>query len=217
MSAEVLIVPTGGANVASVIAGMERIGASARIDATPERVAAAERVVLPGVGAFGAAMTELESTGLDAALRERIAADRPTLAICLGLQLLAEESDESPGVDGLGVFPGRVEPFPTDSRVPQMGLRVPQMGWNRIEAEDGTTLLRSGFFYFANSFRLTQVPDGWTAARAEYGGSFVAALERGSVLACQFHPELSGESGRALLERWLASATSRTSARGASC
>jgi imidazole glycerol phosphate synthase glutamine amidotransferase subunit len=119
------------------------------------------------------------------------------LAICLGLQILAEESEENPGVRGLGVLPATVTRFAD-------GLRVPQLGWNRVAAGDGARLLEDGAAYFANSFKLDNVPPGWTGATADHGGEFVAALERGPVLACQFHPELSGHWGQTLIERWLA-------------
>ena len=152
--------------------------------------------MLPGVGAFGAAMQRLVAAGLVDVLAERVRAGRPLLAICLGLQLLCESSAESPGVRGLGVVPGRVTRFDT-------GLRVPQLGWNFIKPEPACSLLTSGHAYFANSYRLTDTPAGWSAASAEYGGPFVAAFERGSVLACQFHPELSGRWGLQLLRRWL--------------
>jgi imidazole glycerol phosphate synthase glutamine amidotransferase subunit len=193
---EVLVVPTGTANMASMIAGLERAGARARITTDPDRVLSGDRLVLPGVGALGAAMQRLSDQGLVEALRARLEAGRSTLAVCVGLQILCESSAESPGVRGLGVLDGRVERF--DSSV-----RVPQMGWNRVEAQNGCRLIESGFAYFANSYRLVDPPDGFCAAFSDHGGRFVAALERGGVLACQFHPELSGGWGLLLLKRWL--------------
>jgi imidazole glycerol phosphate synthase glutamine amidotransferase subunit len=192
----VLVVPTGTANMASMIAGLERAGARAQIAADPDRVLSCDRLVLPGVGALGAAMQRLSDQGLVEALRGRLEAGRPTLAVCVGLQILCESSAESPGVRGLGVLGGRVERF--DSSV-----RVPQMGWNRVEAGEGCRLIESGFAYFANSYRLVDPPDGFCAAFSDHGGRFVAALERDGVLACQFHPELSGSWGLLLLRRWL--------------
>ena len=198
MAAEpVLVVRTGTANTASVLAGLERAGAAAAVVEDPARVAAARRVVLPGVGALAPAMERLAAGGLGEVLVARIAAGRPTLAVCLGLQLLCSSSEESPGRDGLGVIPGRVTRFGA-------GLRVPQMGWNRVAPDAGCRLLQPGWAYFANSYRLVEPPPGWAVARADHGGPFVAALERGTVLACQFHPELSGDWGQALLRRWLA-------------
>jgi imidazole glycerol phosphate synthase glutamine amidotransferase subunit len=196
---EVVVVRTGTANTASVLAGLERAGARPAVDNQPARAAAADFLVLPGVGSLGAAMERLAADDLVAALAERIRAGRPTLAVCLGLQLLCEGSQESPGVAGLGVLAGQATRFPD-------GVTVPQMGWNRIQPGAGCALLRAGWAYFANSYRLQAAPDGWAAALAEHGGPFVAALERGPVLACQFHPELSGAWGLALLQRWLGTA-----------
>lgn len=190
----VVVVRTGTANIASVVAGLARAGATAEVTTDPERVQGARRLVLPGVGAFGAGMQGLGA--LADILRERVNAGRPTLAVCLGLQLLCEQSEESPGVAGLGVVPGRVERFPST-------VKVPQLGWNRVHASAGCELLEGGYAYYANSYRLAEAPDGWSAATSIHGGRFVGAIERGAVLACQFHPELSGPWGVALLGRWL--------------
>ncbi|MFQ5523542.1 MAG: imidazole glycerol phosphate synthase subunit HisH [Acidimicrobiia bacterium] len=190
------IVPTGTANTASVMAALRRQGAEPCLVARPEEVEAAGQVVLPGVGTFGAAMAELDRLQLRQALASRVAEGRPTLAVCVGMQLLGADSEESPGVAGLGVIPGGVSAFPDD-------VIVPQLGWNRVEPEAACRFLEPGWAYFANSYRFVSPPQGWTAATTQYGGSFVSALERGDVLACQFHPELSGEWGAKLLDRWL--------------
>jgi imidazole glycerol phosphate synthase glutamine amidotransferase subunit len=141
-------------------------------------------------------MAGLREAGLDQAIAARVRAGAPTFAMCVGLQVLFEASDESPDQEGLGVLPGRVGRFPE-------GVRVPQFGWNRIEPEPGCRYLEPGFAYFANSYRVQAAP-GCKVARAEHGETFVAALEQGHVVACQFHPELSGAFGHALLARWLA-------------
>lgn len=193
---DVCIVRTGVANMASVMAGLRRAGATPHVSDLPEEVESAEAVVLPGVGAFGAGMGLLGNNGLIPRLQARVRAGRPTLAVCLGLQLLLDGSDESPGVEGLGLVAGRATRFPPT-------VRVPQMGWNRVEPQDGCELLRPGTAYFANSYRLESAPEGWACARTEHAGPFVSALERGAVLACQFHPELSGRWGLELLGRWL--------------
>ncbi|MCB1883360.1 MAG: imidazole glycerol phosphate synthase subunit HisH [Geminicoccaceae bacterium] len=193
--AEVLIVPTGTANVASVKAAFGRLGADTRLSLDPSEIEGASHVMLPGVGAFAAARGQLVQGGADAALERRIAADRPTVCICVGHQLLFETSDESPGVRGLGVVPGHVGRFPD-------GVRVPQFGWNEVRAPEGSMLLEDGYAYFANSYRATAAP-GFEVATAEHGGSFVAAMARGNLLACQFHPELSGFYGEAILSRFL--------------
>lgn len=190
-----VVVPTGTANLASVIAAFRRLGAEPMVTAEPAAIRTAGHLMLPGVGAFGAAMERLTAAGADTALRERIAADRPTMAICVGHQLLFETSAESAGVRGLGLVPGHVGRFPA-------GVRVPQFGWNEVEAGEDCDLLESGYAYFANSYRATLAP-GWKLATAEHGGRFIAAMERGRVISTQFHPELSGAYGAALLSRWL--------------
>lgn len=192
---DVVIVSTGTANMASVMAAFARLGCRPRTAIDRDDVIKADRLVLPGVGSFGAAADSLRTHGLDEAIRRRIEVGRPLLAVCVGMQLLAEASEESPGARGLGVIPGMLTRF--------TGVRTPQFGWNFIRATERSTHLRSGYAYFANSYRLTEIPSGWIGATAEYGGSFVAAIERESILACQFHPELSGDFGMNLLERWL--------------
>ena len=192
---EVAIVPTGTANLASVQAAFRRLGAEPRIVEDVAAVSAASHVMLPGVGAFGASLQRLREQGLDRALRERVQADRPTIAICVGHQLLFETSEESPGVAGLGIVAAAVTRFPAT-------VRTPQFGWNKVTAADDCNLLDSGYAYFANSYRATAAP-GWQIATAEHGGPFVAAMERGNIIGCQFHPELSGDYGAALLSRFL--------------
>jgi imidazole glycerol phosphate synthase glutamine amidotransferase subunit len=193
---EVRIVKTGTANMASVAAALARLGCIARIAESLSDVQDAARLVLPGVGTLSAAMQGLASSGFADALRQRIDSGRPTLGICLGMQVLCEGSEESPGVKGLGLIPGIVRHFPE-------GLRVPQLGWNSVAAEPETKILGSGYAYFANSYRLVDAPPGWKVARCEYGGEFIAAVERGAVVGCQFHPELSGEFGLGIIKRWL--------------
>lgn len=190
---DVAVVRTGSANLASVFAALERIGMAPCLVDRPDEVTDAARLVLPGVGAFGAAMAAIECQGLVAPLRAYITAGRPLLAICLGFQLLAEASDEGGDVTGLGVIPGRVRRFANE-------VRVPQFGWNRVEwSGDGGP---AGYAYFANSYRLVEPPTGWSIATADHGGRFVAAIARPKQLACQFHPELSGSWGETLLREW---------------
>ena len=190
------VIPTGAANLASVLAGLRRVGATPRILTDPNEARSASHVVLPGVGALGAAMRKLHDEGWVAPLKDRIEAEQPTLAVCLGLHLLFAGSDETPGIAGLGVFEGHVGRF-------EPGLRVPQLGWNRVTAPDDDPVLATGEAYFANSFRVRDAPAGCRVAWADHGGRFVAALARPGLLACQFHPELSGAFGERLLRRWL--------------
>jgi len=197
MTAPVVIVRTGTANLASVVAAMGRAGRRVEVTSEPRRVLEAERLVLPGVGSFGPVMSRINQLGLTEPLRRRIRDGRPTLTICLGLQLLAAGSAEEPGMPGLGIFDAEATRFPDR-------VRVPQLGWNTVSAHAGCRMLSDGAGYFANSYRLEEIPDGWHGATSDHGGEFVAAVERGPVLACQFHPELSGGWGHQLIERWLA-------------
>ena len=194
-SPEVLIVPTGTANTASVLAAFRRLGARPRLCEAPEEIARAERVVVPGVGSFGAAVQRLRELEIMEVLRNRIQSGEPTLAICLGMQLFCASSEESPGVNGLGVVQATIERFPA-------GRPVPQLGWNQV-APVRSDLIQPGYAYFANTYRLGTLPDGWAGACTIYGERFVSAIERGPVLGCQFHPELSGPWGAELLANWM--------------
>jgi imidazole glycerol phosphate synthase glutamine amidotransferase subunit len=191
----VIIVPTGTANLASVKAAFRRLDAEPIVSDRGDDVESASHVMLPGVGAFGASMGRLVELGLADALKARIEADKPTICICVGHQLLFRESEESPGVTGLGIIDSAIGRF-------QGGVRVPQFGWNRITADDEMNIVEDGYAYFANSYRATEAP-GWKIATAEHGGSFIAAVERGNIVGCQFHPELSHDYGQALLSRFL--------------
>lgn len=192
----VTIIRTGTANVASVTAAFERLGLQVDFTDDPGEVGRASFVVLPGVGSFAAGMERLVATGIDRALVRRVSDGQPTLGICLGMQLFARSSDESPGVAGLGVLNANVSAF-------DASVSVPQLGWNRIEADAGCRVLRSGMVYYANSYKFDAVPDGWNGARTTHGDRFVGAIERGPVVLCQFHPELSGPFGAGILNRWI--------------
>ena len=192
----IAVVETGVANLASIVNAFGRLGERVTLTHDPAVVRRAARVVLPGVGAFGPAAAALQARGLDGALRERIAGSVPLLAVCLGLQLLCDGSDEAPGVPGLGIVRG------TCGRLP-VGVRVPHLGWNRVVADRDAHFVRTAEAAFANSYALREAPLGWNVAWTTHGAPFVAALERGDTLACQFHPELSGAYGEDVLARWL--------------
>lgn len=197
---DIVIVDSGVANLASVQAAFYRLGATTIVSRDADVVRRAARVVLPGVGAFGAGIASLRSHGLDRAVTDAIKAGTPVLAICLGMQMLSDGSEESPGVPGLGVIPGTCRRLPAD-------LRVPHLGWNVVRADSSCRVVGSMDAAFANSYALGEAPPGWSAGWTEHGTPFVGALERGSTVACQFHPELSGSAGARLLERWLTGAT----------
>ena len=196
---DVVIVDSGVANLASIAGALRRLGATAVVSADPAVVREAERLVLPGVGAFGAGMAALRGRGLDAVIPELASRGTPILGICLGMQLLCEASEESPESRGLGVIAGTCRRLPPN-------VRIPHLGWNQVSVESGARFVSDGVAAFANSYALREGPDGWSAAWTTHGVPFVAALERGRMLACQFHPELSGGYGAALLERWLTGA-----------
>ena len=202
------VINYGAGNLGSVMNALKRLGAEARFAAGPEELAAFDRIIVPGDGHFATAMESLENSGYAQALREWIAADRPFLGICIGLQLLFEYSEEAGYVDdsaangtavkGLGVIPGIVKRFP--------GRKVPQIGWNQTAARPGSKLFRglpeNSFFYYIHSYYAVPNDDAATAAEAEYYVRYCSAVERGNLAAVQFHPEKSGTAGLALLENW---------------
>jgi glutamine amidotransferase len=185
--------------VRSVLAAMRRLGADARSTRDPADVLEADLAVLPGVGSAASAMAELRRTGLDEALRERVAADGRTLGICLGLQLALEESEEDGGVPGLGLLPGRATRLRAG--------RVPRMGWARVEpvlarpesarADSGLAPIFGDHFYFAHSYAAE------TDAATAHSEGLVAAAEAGGFLGVQFHPEKSGPAGARFLTQQL--------------
>ena len=194
----VAVIHTGTANLASVLAGIERAGGSPRVIQAPGDICEATHLVLPGVGSFGTAMARLRETGWSNFINGWIDEDRPCLAICVGLQALFDSSDESPGSSGLGVLSGSVERI-ADGRT----IAVPQMGWNEVRVEGDARFLRSGWAFFANSFCVRSEVHAGAIAIADYGRPFVAGVERGRLLACQFHPELSAGWGIEIISRWL--------------
>ena len=199
---DVTIVDSGVANLASIAGAFRRLNAGVVVSADPAIVRAAARIVLPGVGAFGAGMAALRSRGLETVIRDHASRGTPILGICLGMQMLCEASEETPGVAGLGLIAARCRRLPSH-------MRLPHLGWNSVTPEPEARLLTPGLAAFANSYAVREAPTGWTTAWTTHGVPFVAALEREPTLACQFHPELSGGYGAALLERWLTGRTAR--------
>lgn len=200
----VVVVDYGLGNLHSVEKALAAAGADVRVSSDPAEIAAAPAVCLPGVGAFGAACAEIDARGLRAALRSA-AAERPFLGICLGLQVLFDRSDESPGARGLGLLEGAVRRFEGD------GLRVPQIGWNlaarrgpAARGADPLGAVADGTrFYFVHSYYVLPADSSVVAAETEYGLRYASAVARGRLFATQFHPEKSGKAGLAVLRRWV--------------
>ena len=203
----IAVIDYGMGNLRSVVKGLEKVGTPAVVTADPATVAAADGVVLPGVGAFGMAMDHLRQTGLDEAIRAVIAADTPFLGICLGLQLLFEESEEFGPVRGLGVLPGRVVRFFPDGAPP--GVKIPHMGWNSLTPRAPTPVLADvpadTYVYFVHSYYVAPADPALIATTTEYGGLvFTSSIARGHLFACQFHPEKSGALGLRMLRSFAA-------------
>jgi len=196
----VTIVDYGSGNLRSVQKAFEKLGAEAAITDDPSRVAAAGRLVLPGVGAFGDAMRELGRRGLVAPIVDHLRADRPFLGICMGLQLLFETGLEGGRHAGLGVLAGEVVRFDVPT-----GIKVPHMGWNAVAWRgDWRPVPDDEHFYFVHSYHARPADETVVAATADYGGRFCAAIRRGRTHATQFHPEKSQGVGMRLLADWLA-------------
>jgi glutamine amidotransferase len=198
VTARVAVLDYGIGNLRSAQKALERLGADARLTADPDEVAAADGVVLPGVGAFGRCMEAMADTGLDKVATDAIGADVPFMGICVGMQLLYESSEESPGVEGLGALPGVVRRLGP-------GVKHPQMQWNTLDIVGEPALLagleRPVWVYFVHSY--APEPGADVVATCEYGGTVVAAVERGRLWATQFHPEKSGQAGLGLLANFL--------------
>lgn len=195
--ASIAIVDYGAGNLTSVKNAFAALGVETVVTRDPAVVAAAARVVFPGVGAALSAMESLRSLGLESAVKDAAASGRPFLGICLGMQILFEHSEEDGGVATLGVLPGRVRRFP---KVP--GVKVPQIGWNSVAPNPEPRTTNHDFYYFVHSYYAEKTAD--TALVAEYAGvEFSAMVRRGKLWACQFHPEKSGRVGLKLLSDWL--------------
>ena len=195
----IAIIDYGMGNLGSVEKALAFLGYESVITNDPAQVMNADGVVLPGVGAIGAAMEALESKGLDKVVHEYIATGKPFLGICLGMQMLFDTSEESFGgepVKGLSVLPGKVVKFPATS-----GLKVPQIGWNDLSSKN--EILPSGeYVYFVHSCYCVPEREEDIAATTNYGIEYCCSVRRENVFACQFHPEKSGEVGLRILDRW---------------
>lgn len=189
-------------NLRSVEKALKALGETPVITRNREEILKADKVILPGVGSFGDAMEKLNQYGLTDVIREVTDRNIPLLGICLGLQLLFESSEECPGVRGLSILPGRIVKIPDCP-----GLKIPHMGWNSLDIKEGTKMfagIESGaYVYFVHSYYLQAGDESIVVASAEYSTHIHAAVERGNVFACQFHPEKSGETGLKILKNFI--------------
>ena len=197
----IAIIDYDAGNIKSVEKAMHYLGQDAIITRDHEALLSAERVILPGVGAFGDAMDKLKKYGLVDDIKQIVKKGTPFLGICLGLQLLFESSEESPGVEGLGILSGQIMKFPQKD-----GFKVPQIGWNSLDFTKESRLFKGvcdgAYVYFVHSYYLKAQNDDDVAARCRYNVCFDAAIEHENVFACQFHPEKSSDVGLMILKNF---------------
>ncbi len=197
----IAIIDYDAGNLKSVEKALVSLGEDCIVTRDAETILGADKVILPGVGAFGDAMEKLHRFGLVEVIRKVAAAGTPFLGICLGLQLLFRSSDESPGVEGIGLLDGEIVSIP-----PKEGYKIPHMGWNSIEIKEGARLFRGienqSYVYFVHSYYLKADHPEDVAATTDYIVPIHASVEHGNVFACQFHPEKSGDVGLQILRNF---------------
>lgn len=195
------IIDYDAGNLKSVEKALQYLGKEAVVTRDPETLKAADHVILPGVGSFGDAMAKLKEYHLDTLIRELTETGKPFLGICLGLQLLFEESEESPGVEGLGILKGKIKRIPDKE-----GLKVPHIGWNSLHLEHNGRLFQNiqenSYVYFVHSYYLEAQDPEIVKASTEYGVHIHASVEKKNLFACQFHPEKSSEIGLQILKNF---------------
>lgn len=198
----IAIIDYDAGNIKSVEKAMRYLGQDVEITRDRERILAADKVILPGVGAFGDAMEKIRQYGLEEVIRQVVDRGTPFLGICLGLQLLFEESEESPGAKGLGILKGKIRRIPGGE-----GLKIPHMGWNTLELSGDGRLFRGvpeePFVYFVHSYYLEAQEEEIVKAVTWYGTKIHASVEKGNVFACQFHPEKSSSTGLLMLKNFV--------------
>ena len=196
-----VIIDYGAGNIKSVEKALLSLGQEVVITDDADTILNAERIILPGVGAFGNAMAQLEKTGLDEVIGEAVRRKIPFLGICLGLQLLFEKSDEALGVKGLGVLKGEVKKIPA-----KKGLKIPHMGWNSLKLQNDGRLFKDlpeePYVYFVHSYYLKATDESIVKATTEYSTHIHASVEKDNIFACQFHPEKSGTVGLQILSNF---------------
>lgn len=198
----IAIIDYDAGNIKSVEKALIALGQEVVITSDKEEILKADKVILPGVGAFGDAMENLKRTGLDQVVKEVAQRGIPFLGICLGLQLLFESSDEAPGVEGLGILKGKILRIPD-----QEGLKIPHMGWNSLHLENNGRLFKgieeNAYVYFVHSYYLKAEDEQIVKASTEYSTHIHASVEQGNVFACQFHPEKSSDMGLKILKNFV--------------
>ncbi len=196
----IAIIDYDAGNLKSVEKALLFLGEEAKVTSNAEEILAADKIILPGVGAFGDAMEKLNTSGLSETIREAVKRKIPLLGICLGLQLLFEASEESPGVDGLSVLKGKIVRIPDKE-----GFKVPHIGWNSLKINPDSKLFKGipedSYVYFVHSYYL-KAEEPIVAATTDYVADIHAAVEKEQIYACQFHPEKSGEIGLKLLKNF---------------
>ncbi len=197
----IAIIDYGAGNLQSVKKAFDFIGAESVITDNPEIINACDRILLPGVGSFGDAMNSMTEKGLVETVKQNALSGKPFLGICLGLQLLFEESEESPGVQGLGIFKGKIKKFSSD-----MGLKIPHIGWNSLEIKQKDGIFKgvseNSYVYFVHSYYLHAEDENDIACVTNYGIDFHSAVGKNNVFATQFHPEKSGDVGLQILKNF---------------
>lgn len=198
----IAIIDYDAGNIKSVEKAIAYLGEQVIVTRDREKILHSNKVILPGVGAFGDAMAKLEEYQLIPVIHEVIEKGIPFLGICLGMQLLFSSSEESEGVPGLGILPGKIKRFPE-----QEGLKIPHMGWNDIKVKEDSRLFQGlpeePYVYFVHSYYLEAEEEEVVGATAEYSIPFHAAVEKGNLFACQFHPEKSAEVGLKILDNFI--------------
>ena len=202
MTDMIAIIDYDAGNIRSVEKALLLLGQDVIITGQEEEILRADKVVLPGVGAFGDAMANLRKTGLDMTIKKVAENGTPFLGICLGLQLLFERSDEAPGVEGLGILKGEILRIPD-----QTGLKIPHMGWNSLHLQNDGRLFRGirkgTYVYFVHSYYLKAADEKIVKASTEYSTHIHASVEKDNVFACQFHPEKSSDAGLQILKNFV--------------
>ena len=198
----IAIIDYDAGNIKSVEKALKRLGQEVKVTRDREEILYADKVILPGVGSFGDAMEKLVNYGLKDVIYEVVDKKIPFLGICLGMQLLFERSDETPGVDGLGILKGEILRIPETS-----GLKIPHMGWNSLEFHGNGKFFKGlpsePYVYFVHSYYLKAEEEEIVTATAEYGTCIHASVEKGQVFGCQFHPEKSSDIGIQILQNFV--------------